>query len=453
MIVPTFPGLAAAAEGEWQLAAALLVPGLALASCGYFFRKLRPAEDLRRIEAVAALALVFIISALVAVPGFMVLGLSFVDACFEAVSGITTTGFSVSTQSDSWPIAAHVLRAWIQWCGGIVVAVAGLALLMDASGATRTFGEQTLGDTGYLASTRETARVILIGYTVLTLVGIALTLYLVDGWWEGPLVALAAISTGGFAPQSASLANYSLTAQIVVMSLCVAGSVTLPFYAIARDRGIRYAMNSTAVRATLGILFLGACVYTLAYALLPHQQNSSLIEGLLNYVSAQTTAGFAVSDVPSSMPSLLILIVAMVIGGDVGSTSGGLKTARCLNMLYMIKLVFLRLKLPERAVTHVKSDGKRIESSALIYTAALLGVYLLSLLLFWLILLMYGYNAMDAMFDAASALSGVGLSTGVIGPDMAHSLKVLTIFAMLLGRLEFFALLVLLLPSTWIKRK
>jgi len=349
-----------------------------------------PAEDLRRIEAVAALALVFIISALVAVPGFMVLGLSFVDACFEAVSGITTTGFSVSTQSDSWPIAAHVLRAWIQWCGGIVVAVAGLALLMDASGATRTFGEQTLGDTGYLASTRETARVILIGYTVLTLVGVALTLYLVDGWWEGPLV---------------------------------------------------------------GVLFLGACVYTLAYALLPHQQNNSLIEGLLNYVSAQTTAGFAVSDVPSSMPALLILIVAMVIGGDVGSTSGGLKTARCLNMLYMIKLVFLRLKLPERAVTHVKSDGKRIESSALIYTAALLGVYLLSLLLFWLILLMYGYNAMDAMFDAASALSGVGLSTGVIGPDMADSLKVLTIFAMLLGRLEFFALLVLLLPSTWIKRK
>ena len=119
----------------------------------------------------------------------------------------------------------------------------------------------------------------------------------------------------------------------------------------------------------------------------------------------------------------------------------------------MIGVIFLRLRVPERAVTHVRMGGKRAEIDRLILATALLGIYLISAVAFWLALMAGGYDPLVALFDAVSALSGVGLSSGVIGPDLPAALKVLTIGAMMLGRLEFFAFIVLFLPSTWISRR
>ncbi|WP_157440783.1 TrkH family potassium uptake protein [Aestuariivita boseongensis] len=447
------PGVAALAERQFPLAISLLLPAAFAIAMGLALKGVNRDIALRRIEAVASLALIFVLSAVLAIPGFIVLGLSPLDALFEAVSGITTTGLSVATSAESWPIAGHLLRSWLQWCGGVVVAVAGVALLMDAGRAARVLGEQSVSGTDYAASARAKARLILMGYGALTGFGVALSIPLFPGWWEGPMVALSAVSTGGFSPRDNSLADYSLAAQIFAIMLSVATAVSLLFYPVAWKLGLREALRRGTVLATLGILLGGGLIYGLGHILLNGWEPRAMIAGVLNQLSAQTTAGFSSAPILPASPLILVLIVAMMFGGDVGSTTGGIKTARVTMLMRMVALIFLRLRLPDRAVSHLKIGARRADAEAILFSAALLAIYLAAALIFWAALYAGGYPAMAALFDAVSALSAVGHSAGVIGPDLADWLKVMAIAAMLLGRLEFFALIALVLPSTWISRR
>jgi len=448
------PAIAAVVEQEARLAIALCLPTLALAIAGAWSRTLPPGEDLRRIEAVATLALVFIIAAILTLPAFMMLGMRPLDALFEGVSGITTTGLSVATNAADWPISGHFLRAWVHWCGGIVIAVAGVALLMGASRAAMVLGRESLGDSDYLASTRAKARVILQGYTALTLVAIVGCTLLIPGWWEGTMIALAAVSTGGFSPRDSSLADYSVAAQAFTMLMCVAGAVSMLFYAMVLRRGLGPALRNGTVPATLAIAVAGTLIYSVTVGFTQGWDSARLMQSALNFLSAQSTAGFSVAPVISAAgPAIVIMMVAMVIGGDVGSTTGGIKTGRVITLALMIRQVLLRLRLPDSAVSHLKIGGERADADQIIFATALAGVYALSVMVFWMLLLIGGHPALPSLFDAISALSGVGHSSGVIGPDLAPWLKVATIVAMLLGRLEFFALIILFLPSTWISRR
>lgn len=435
------------------LAITLLGPALALVALYYSTRHLTGDYELRRIEAVAILAMLFVLSTLLAIPAFMSLGMSAIDALFESASGITSTGLSVAQDAETWPISAHFLRAWTQWCGGLAIAIAGVALLMDSGRASKVIGNETVGGADYQASTRAKARIVLSIYAAITLFGVIVSIPLFPGWWEGPVIALAAVSTGGFSPRASSLADYSLLAQVFTMLLCVATTVSLLFYALVWKRGTRIAMSRGTVRTALGILAVGTVLSTGFAGIRDEWDSATIISTALNHVSAQTTAGFSVAPIPPTSPILFLFIVAMVLGGDVGSTTGGMKTGRTTILAGMVRLVFLRLRLPDRAVSHLKIGEKRADAEAILFAAALLSIYLFAMMVFWLALFLYGYPPLPSLFDAVSALSTVGLSSGVIGPDLEPELKLLTVAAMLLGRLEFFVLISLFLPSTWIPRR
>lgn len=446
------PGLGALMEGEIALAVALLLPTAALALFGLWSRSHPPDADLRRIEAVVTLALVFVVSGTLAVPAFWVLGLHPIDALFEGISGITTTGLSVAREAAGWPISGHFLRAWMQWCGGVVVAVAGVALLSGAEHSARILGRTNVGKTDYHTSTRSSARQILIGYVTLTGIAVIGSLVLIPGWWEGPMVALAAVATGGFTPRATSLAEYSLAAQVFVLSMSVTGSVSLLFYAATLKHGLKQALGGSTVTLTLAILVLGTILFTLAHGLFEDWDADRLVIGALNHVSAQTTAGFSVGPVLPVGPAILLMMAAMVVGGDVGSTTGAIKTGRVLTLAAMVRVVLLRQRLPERAVSHVRVGREKVDSNRLVFAGAILSVHLLCALILTFALMGEGHDPLMAGFDALSALSGVGLSTGVIGPDLSSPLKAVVIIAMLAGRLEFFVLVALFLPSTWARR-
>lgn len=446
------PGIGALIDGQVQLAAALLVPAAVLAMLALRSRQHHPAADLRRIEAVVTLALVFLIGGALAVPAFMVLGLPPVDALFEGISGITTTGLSVARAAEDWPVSAHFLRAWMQWCGGVVVAVAGVALLSGAEHSARSLGQTSVGASDYHASTRARARLILIGYSGLTVLAAGGLLVLIPGWWEGPLVALAAVSTGGFTPRDSSIADYGLAAQVFTLAVSAAAAVSLLFYAAALRHGPRQALRAGTVPLTLRILTGGTVVFTLVHGLVRGWDAEGLIAGALNHVSAQTTAGFSSAPVLSVGPVVVLSMAAMVVGGDAGSTTGGIKTGRARTLAAMVTLVLLRQRLPERAVSHVKIARQAVDTNRLVFAAAILSTYTAFALSLWLILMAGGHAPLPALFDAQSALSGVGLSTGVIGPELSAQTKATVIVAMLAGRLEFFVLIALFLPSTWKSR-
>lgn len=448
--VMAVPLAAALLTGQWALAAGL-APGAALALAGMVFGP-GPYQDrrqgVRAIEAAAVLVLLFVIACLLPLPGYLALGLGGLDALFESVSAITSTGLSVAETGD-WPFAGHLLRAWMQWVGGFTIAVAGVALLLAPGPAATAMGEAGLPHRDLLSSARMQARSLLVVYCALTVTGIAVLVALFPNWQEGLLIALSAVSTGGFAPRADSLASYGRPAQWTVMLLSLAAAVSLMAYVLAHRNGLRAALKGSNAPAVLGFAGGGAAATALIAWTWPGAGSPQ--DTVLNYLSGVSTAGFSVAPV-SEGPVALILLTGMAVGGGIGSSAGGIKVDRIAALWRMVRLALLRLRAPHRAVTFLAEGGQRVAADRIISIAAVCTLYGVSALTGWLIFAAAGHGGLDGLFEVVSALSTVGHSTGLTGPDLAAPLKAVLIAAMLLGRLEFLAVIAVLSPGSWMKR-
>jgi trk system potassium uptake protein TrkH len=171
-------------------------------------------------------------------------------------------------------------------------------------------------------------------------------------------------------------------------------------------------------------------------------------------ISAQTGAGFTSLDIASLDPaSKLVLIVSMLVGGGVGSTAGGIKILRLIILLRLLQLLVQRACLPANAVVQPRLGGHRLEGREIEHGLLIILLFLLIILLSWLPFLALGYAPLDALFDVVSAVATVGLSSGVVGPELPGLLKGVLCLDMLLGRLEGVALLLVLYPRVWIGRR
>ena len=263
---------------------------------------------------------------------------------------------------------------------------------------------------------------------------------------------MAAVSTGGFSPRADSLSSHGPLAQGVVIAICVATAVSLMFYVQVMRDGLRVAFGKTHVRATLGMMAAGTCLFVGLDFLVTRPGAAELYRGALNFLSGFTTAGFSVSEVTGHVALLPLILIAMFIGGDIGSTAGGLQVGRFMILARAVQLTFLRVSVPPTAVTYLRDGATRVAADQMIAVAALLALYMTTGLTCWIIFLASGAPPLPALFEVISAPSTVGLSQGLTGPDMALHLKLTLMAAMLLGRLEFIALIVVLLPQTWMKR-
>ncbi|MGR3502554.1 TrkH family potassium uptake protein [Pseudaestuariivita sp.] len=447
------PALVFTAYGELALAASLL-PQIALLAAPIVWMRAPVFRDgLRQIEALTAFALLFVIAGFGVVPPFLVLGFSPLDAVFEAASGITSTGLTVARDAESWSPSAHLFRGWVQWCGGFAIAFAGIAIFSGSRGASLAMAGSNFTERDRLSSVRAQARHMLVIYALLSLLAVGLCLVLIPGPAEAISVALAAVSTGGFAPRSESLASYTPLAQGVVISICVLAAVSFLFYVLAWRDGVRTALSRSHVVATCVLMIGGAAVYTAVAALTVTRDPAELFRHALNFLSGITTAGFSTGDLAAAPLLLLILVAGMIVGADQGSTGGGIKISRVVLALSMVRLSFLRARVPASARTHLKDTDGLVVTDRVIAVATIFGLYVVSLLAGWAVFLASGADPLGSLFDVASALSTVGLSSGVTSPDLAPHLKATLIAAMYLGRLEFIALLVVLLPGTWNTRK
>jgi trk system potassium uptake protein TrkH len=444
------PALWAAVETEVALALSLALPALLCLGLFAAVRRRPLPDDLRGIEALVSIALVFGLSALLTVPAFMALGMPPVDALFEAVSAATTTGLSVAADPDAWPVAAHALRSWVQWCGGLVIATAVLALLLPSGLPARKLGQAGIDQGDRIASTRRQAQQLLGVYVGLTAVMGVLAALVIPDWREAVFLTLSAISTGGFAPRADSLASYSPLGQGIVILTSVLGAVSLLTYILILQGKLREAWTLGSARRVALALLGAATVYAAMLYLGGLRDWQSVYAEMLNLVSGLTTAGFSTGPLPPAGAALLVIILAMLAGGDVGSTAGGLKLARMGIIARAVLHAGQRSRLPVNAVAPLRHRGEPVDDRTLTSVLALLGIYGATLVLLWMHLLGHGHPALPALFDAVSALSTVGLSAGIVGPELSPDLKLSLTFAMWLGRLEFFAVLLLLAPRTWL---
>lgn len=453
------PLLASLVFGEAALAPVLAAPVVLLVAGCLPLARLDAPQRLQLNEAFVIVVLSFVLGALaMSLPLAALGGQGWLDGLFEAVSGITTTGLGTLATVEDKPRSFLFARAWLQWYGGLGIVVLSLALFMHNGLFARQLMEtEAVGET-LVSSTWQYARRILAVYVALTL-GALGAIWLATGDGFSALVhALAAVSTGGFSSFDDSLGHWGTGPASVVLASALLGAVALPLYhrawrdgiwrgplAFARDAELRLLLVATAL--TAGLLWLwmpageGEAMHTLASA-------------LLLAMSAQSTTGFALDPVAAlDDASKLTLVAAMLVGGSVGSTAGGFKLLRLLILLRVLQLVLVRAAAPSHAVIEPCLGGRRLDDDDLWRALLVILLYALVVFLSWLAFVAHGYPGIDALLEVVSATATVGLSTGIARPALEPLLKLVLCFDMLAGRVEIFALLVVLYPGTWFGKR
>lgn len=451
-VMSSVPLLVALLFGDWNSALVQCLIVLAFTGLGFTLHRAGISGELQRNEALVLVALTFVVTPILSAFLFVAFGLSFTDALFEAVSGISTTGLSTVADPYIYPATFLFTRAWLQWYGGLGVIVLGIALLGGQDIATRRLYAPL--DEHILAnSSRQFARQMLRVYVLLSLGAWAVLSAAGTDPFIALLHTLSAVSTGGFSPFADSLQHLpDWGNRYLVIALSLIGALPL---AMVIERGLRQVGADVEVRALLA-LCLG---WTLLLAWRMHQTlgidwSEALLQGGLLGISAQSTTGFSVlAPVHLDDMAKLLLCVAMLSGGCVGSTAGGIKLLRILILLRVLQLYFLRSAMPRHAVVPHKLGGALLSADDIQQASMLLLLFGLALLGSWLVFVACGYPAVDSLFEVTSALSTTGLSVGLSSADLPAALKLLLCFDMLLGRVELFALLVLLYPRTWILRR
>jgi len=449
------PLLVSVFYGEYFYTLRYLVVIVLLLVVGVPALRLAEPDDIQTNESLVITALAFVLSPLLMTWPIMAAGLSFADAWFEAVSGITTTGLSTLQNLADKPKTFLFARAWMQWYGGLGIVVLSVALLMGHHIALkRLVGPE--GGQSMITTTRIYARHVLRVYLSLTMVGvIVLWLLLHDGFLAVTHV-LAAVSTGGFSPLGGSLGDidhWSVRAAVMLLGLCGALPFVL-FYYLFRGNWRDVVFDTELHVLLLLILIISALLSLTLAEQFDFGWRQAMGHGLLLGSSAQTTTGFSSLDIAGLSPvSKGLLIIAMFIGGGMGSTAGGIKILRVLIMARMIQLFIQRSTLPTHAVIEPRLGERTLEPEEITQALVLILLFVIVIARSWLVFLAYGYPALDALFEVVSATGTVGLSTGITRHALEPALKGVLGLDMLLGRLEIITLLVVLYPHTWIGKR
>jgi trk system potassium uptake protein TrkH len=425
---------------------------LGIVVLGYALHHLLPDADLQWKEALVIAALIFPLSSVIsAIPFMLSTGMAPLDALFEAVSGITTTGLSVAPV-DAGPVFLFA-RSWLQWIGGIgiVLIVLSIPLIHPGTSAIRLY-TANVGEEKLRPSVAATAVLLAKIYISLTLVAFLLLLFGGMQPFDAICHALASVSTGGFSTRAESIGAFpGFFIPLLIIISFVMGATNFALYPQILKKP-RDFFSSVQLRVFFIIAILGS-----AFLALTMLDNTPVIEAVWASVfqsfSALTTAGFATVDI-SVLPdsSKGILTVLMWIGGSMGSTAGGIKILRLLILLKIIHLVFIRFFLPREALTPLKVGEDVIEPDETYQILSFIVLYMMVLVVSSFIFMLHGIEMGDALFEVSSALGTVGLSCGITGPSMPLILKVVLIVDMLLGRIEIIPLGILFFPRTWIKR-
>ena len=455
-LLTTLPLGVALLETEWLLAGRYAVLCCGLVLVGSRLAKLPEPARIQGNEALTITAAMFILSPLLMSWPMMSAGIPFIDALFEAISGVTTTGLSAVAGIEQRSATFLFARAWLQWYGGLGIVVLSVALLMGHHAAARRLAEPVESGEVFITTARTHARHVLIVYLSLTLLGLALVWPLSGDSFTALLHVLAAVSTGGFSSFNNSLAGLGPAAAIAVMGIALLGAVSLPLYwstfHAGWAAGMRMLFADIELRTLLlGCLLTGGLLGGLAWL---HDTVTPWYHGLMMGFSAQTTTGFASLPVIEMDPvSKLVMIMSMLVGGSVGSSAGGFKLLRLVIFIRMLQLIIRRSAMPPHAVAEPYLGGHKLETDDMLRALQLILLFVGIMVLSWLPFVWFGYDPLDALFEVASACGTVGLSTGITRPELEPALKAVLCFDMLAGRLEIIALLVVLYPHNWIGRR
>jgi len=388
------------------------------------------------------------------------LNLSFVDAFFESMSGITTTGSTIITNLDDAPKSILIWRAILQWLGGIGVIVMAITILPLLNiGGMQLFRMES-SDTAekILPKTREITLIISIIYLALTFTcGIS---YWAVGMniFDSIAHSMTTIATGGFSTYSGSIGHFqNPRIEIISIIFIVLGSI--PFIAYLKfvkgDKKIFF--KDAQIKGLIYILIISILLMFL-YLMLSNKEYSfseNLRISTFNVVSVLSGTGYVTADFSSwgNFP-LIFFLFLMFIGGCAGSTTCGIKIFRFQILSHFIINQIKKLVYPH-GVFSIKYNNEKINDTFIYSIITFIFLYFFIFFILAALLSVNGLDFITAISGSASAIANVGPGLGnVIGPngnfsDLPNFSKLSLSLGMLLGRLELFAVLVLFFPSFW----
>lgn len=441
--------------GALTLRYLLLCGGLLMAG-GLLVRVPAP-ERIQVNEALTITFLAFLGSAVLMSWPMAETGVRYLDALFEAVSGVTTTGLSTLGTIEGRSEAFVFARSWMQWYGGLGFVVLSVALLMGHRVVSRRLLGTVESEETLAVTVRSHAHRTLAVYVILTLAGLLVLWLLTRNGFTALLHVLSAVSTGGFAPRDDSLAGLqSRSVATVIMLIALLGAVPFYLYWESAHAGWRRCVPNFVRDPELRGLLLACVITACALILLGwlDDSNPSWYDRVLTGVSAQTTTGFStVAAEDMDAASKAVMMVSMLVGGSVGSSAGGFKILRLLILVRLLQLLLRRTAMPSHAVAEARLAGEKLDADDASRALQLILLYVLVVIASWLPFVASGYDPLDALFEVVSATGTVGLSTGIANPGLEAPLKLILCLDMLAGRVEIVALMVVLYPRTWLARR
>ncbi|PIE72148.1 MAG: potassium transporter TrkG [Deltaproteobacteria bacterium] len=417
-------------------------------------------DRISRTEGLCIVALSWVaVSAIGAIP-YLFYGLSFVDACFESVSGITTTGATILVDFSLYPRDFFFWRSLSQWLGGMGIIVLFVAVFPQFAVAGRQiFFAEAPGPTEEKLTPRiaHTAKALWLIYVGLTLMEIILLFLAGLPFFDAVCNGLTTLAAGGFSPHPQSIMGYqnSTVTWIVTVFMFLAGCNYALQYRFIVQRQPRALLGSEEFRLYCGLVFLLAvllCLLLVGSEEIPFAD--ALRDGLFQVISIVTTTGFSSADFALwIVPAQAVLILVMFVGGCAGSAGGGVKVVRVLFAFKYLKREITQVVHPQ-AILPVKIDRNSVPDDIQRQMMGFLLFYVVLLVLSGLTVTMIEKDAMLGFIGTAATIGNIGPGFGEIGPmgTFAH-LSVLTkivfIFDMIVGRLELIPLLVLLHPDVW----
>ncbi|MEW8014806.1 MAG: TrkH family potassium uptake protein [Candidatus Sedimenticola endophacoides] len=388
--------------------------------------------------------------------------LSLTDSVFESISGLTTTGSTVIVGLDQLPKSILFYRQQLQWLGGMGIVVLAVAVLpMLGIGGMQLYRAETPGpikDSKLTPRITETAKALWYIYMGLT---VACTLaYQAAGMdlFDAIGHAFSTIAIGGFSTHDASMGYFDSTAieMVAVVFMLIAGvNFALHFMALRRrDPGI-YLLDSE-FRFYFAVMALVALVVSVNLYLMGSYDDwgEAFAKGVFQTVSIGTTAGFTTADY-SLWPGFIaiLLLFTSFMGGCAGSTGGGIKVIRFLLLIKQGLREILRLIHPAAQIP-VRIGDKMVDNRVVEAVWGFFALYVASFIFMYLALAFTGLDLMTSFSAVAASINNLGPGLAGVSANYAQindPAKWVLCFAMLLGRLEIFTLLVLLSPAYWRK--
>lgn len=460
------PFLTALVFQEWEPAERYLLGiGIALVVGTLLqFLRIEPGR-LGRRQALAVTGFAWIVLAFFASVPLFLSGhyATYMDALFDGVSGLTTTGATVALDIDHFSNADNMFRFMMHLVGGLGLIVVALSLgifgkrsgssLYTAEGRSEHVVPNVVQTTQLIL--RITLVIIFIAAVVLTALCISIGMEPVRAVLQSIWLAISAFNTGGFAPMAESVSYYnSIPIEIFLMLLMILGSISFVVHAEVWKGRLQSFFGDIEIRTMLIWLLVMTVVVaaSLSASALFSDLPAMIRRGLFMVVSAFSTTGFQnittnqLTTVFSSGAFLALALIAAV-GGSAGSTAGGVKLHRVGIIFKSIVSTVKEAVSPSsaRVVVSYNHLGRRVISSDAVKEAMTVFVlFVITYSVGALVGIAHGYEASQAIMESVSMTSNGGIITGIVTPGMSPSLEAFYIFQMWAGRLEFVTLLAVL---------